>query len=416
MLNGLGIKSVVVLFYLCYLTVNLMISMIAHVLGREKWDILYIFIADVLFVLLFRDVLLTVNIIAAFIAALMIYILRMKKLMRFGWAAAAALEITAAHLIFDTTLPKYAAVCIVILTFYGIANLLKKDVRYYAVIPIIMCIVGFFTPVSEEPYKWDFVMKAINGTGKFISRLKDETVYFFEGFGSGNLGYTGYTGTGKVSGKVEKNVKDELKFDFRSKSLPVYLKGRSYKTFTSKGMTDPEVEDNYSDWFAVYMNSLYYAGVDHEQSTYFSKMMIADVSYKYLRTEDVIRPQTVLNVDYADKVPKKKKKGFCYRVRYIALDTASPYFVSIVNGVDKDAPPLSYTDMIAYVMQVYSIDFRTVMTEEQYNAAVAPKDMTAYLDTSMATDRMVELTNELTEGCESDYEKALVIEDYLIRV
>lgn len=413
MLNGLGIKSVVVLFYLCYLTVNLMIGMIVHAAGREKWDILYIFIADVIFVLLFRDMILTINIAAAFAASAIIAILNIRKIKRFGWAVAAAAEITAAHLIFDTTLPKYAAVCIVILTFYGIAMLLKKDVRYYVAIPIIMCIVGFLAPVSEEPYKWDFVRKAIDGTGKFISRLKDETVYFFEGFGSGNLGYTGYTGTGKVSGKIEKNVKEELKFDFRSKSLPVYLKGRSYKTFTKNGMTDPEEEANYSDWFAVYMNSLYYAGVDHEESTYFSKMMIADVSYKYLRTEDVIRPQTVLNVDYNDKVPKKKKKGFGYRVRYIALDTASPDFEKLVNSVDKDTEPLSYTDMIAYVMDVYGIDFRTVMTEEQYYAAVAPKDMSAYLDTSMATDRMIELTNELTENCESDYEKALVIEDYL---
>lgn len=413
MLNGLGIKSVVVLFYLCYLTVNLMIGMIVHAAGREKWDILYIFIADVIFVLLFRDMILTINIAAAFVASAIIAILNIRKIKRFGWAVAAAAEITAAHLIFDTTLPKYAAVCIVILTFYGIAILLKKDIRYYSAIPIIMCIVGFLAPVSEKPYKWDFVRKAIDGTGKLFGRLMDETIYFFDGFGSGNLGYTGYIGTGKISGRIERNVKEELKFEFSSKSLPVYLKGRSYLTFTDKGLTNPEIEENFNDWFAVYMNALYNAGVDYKESTYFSKMMIADVIYKYLRTEDVIRPQTVLNITYADKVPKKKKKGFGYRVRYLALDTASPYFVRVLNSVDKEAEPLSYKEMIDYVMSIYSIDFRTVMTEEQYNAAVAPKDMTAYLDTSMATDRMIELTNELTKDCGNDYEKALVIEDYL---
>ena len=80
MLNGLGIKSVVVLFYLCYLTVNLMIGMIVHAAGREKWDILYIFIADVIFVLLFRDMILTINIAAAFVASAIIQYPEDKKI------------------------------------------------------------------------------------------------------------------------------------------------------------------------------------------------------------------------------------------------------------------------------------------------------------------------------------------------
>lgn len=52
-------------------------------------------------------------------------------------------------------------------------------------------------------------------------------------------------------------------------------------------------------------------------------------------------------------------------------------------------------------------------TENTQSERIWSEDMEAYLDASMATDRTIEFTRELTSLCKNDYERAKVIESYL---
>ena len=401
-------------FFLCYFAVDLMICAVSLIAGKEKWDIVFMAAAAVILSVIFRDMVLVANIMAALGVYAVIYFVRIPKLQRFGWLVAAAAEIAACIMICEKTLPKYAAVCLVILIIHGIATLIGKDIRYYMAVPLLIVIAAMFIPVKEEPYDWNFVVKAIDKAGKLWVKMKDETVYFFEGFGDGGLGYTGYSGTGKVTSGIKEYEREELFFDNQDKKLPIYLKGNSLTGFGKDGMTDPEQEENYQYWFAAFINTLYHAGVNDKEASYFSKIMSAEFQYKYLRTKDLIRPGTVLFIDYiSDKTDKKKKKGYTYTVHYVALDTASPYFRKVIESINPDDLPASYDSIVSYVRSVYKIDFMNIMSEEDYLAAIAPKDMSRYLDTSMATDRMRTLTEDITKGCETDYEKALAIEKYL---
>jgi Transglutaminase-like enzymes, putative cysteine proteases len=412
-LSSAGLGSISVLFVICYFLVDITISIVALAAGKEKWDILYMFIAAAFLSLLFRDIVLVTNIFIAFAVAALIYIFRNTRIARFGWALAAVAAVSASIMILGKQLPKYAAVCLVILVIYGAALLLKKDIRYYMSIPLFIGIAAMFIPVSEEPYKWDFVMKTLDGAGKLFGKMKDEAIYFFEGFGSEGFGYTGYSGTGKITPGVKEYAREELSFDYIGKKLPVYLKGKSFTGFSREGMINPEQESDAAGWFAIYMNSLYHAGVDDKEASYFSKIVAADIIYKYLRTSDIIRPLSVLYYENLEDASKKKKKGYSYKVHFIALDTASPYFRRIVEETDPDMPPESYSTISSYVRDVYKIDFKKIMTEEEYLAAVSPKDMSNYLSTATATDRMKTLTDDITRDAETDYEKALRIEKYL---
>ena len=408
-----------IVFFMCYFAVNLMISIIFKLLENEKWDIAVSFAASVILALIFRDRILITNIITAFVVTALIYALRSQRVKRYGWAV-----LTAALIILWLTsgieMPRYVAISLIALILYSLTVAIERDIRYFVAIPFFIALITIFTPVKEEPIQWLFVKNTVQKVGDAIDHAVDSVVYFVEGFGfESDTSYTGYSGNGKITGGVSSYDTEELSFvnSTSPRKTIMYLKGRSLTKLDKDGFSDPDTDDeSINAWFALYMNALYHSDVDAYEAAFFSKVMTGFFKYEYLRTEDIITPPSPLYIydrDDEDGELKLKEQGYTYKVRYIQIDYGSPYYAEIVNAADPNEKYEPYDVITKYTKKLYNIDFTTVMSEEEYLDAFAERDMSKYLDASMATDRIVELTEDITKGAKTDYEKAYKIEEYL---
>ena len=180
------------------------------------------------------------------------------------------------------------------------------------------------------------------------------------------------------------------------------------------------VISNYNYWFVEYINGLYQEGVDDRTAECFSSIKSSEIIYRYMRTADVIRPNNLLWIDTELKngLSKKMGKGFRYNVRYMQVDYASPYLRDYVKSIkDTEIKYASFKEISDYVKEVYKVNLKDTIKEEEYNEAVNiisnDKWKDKYLDTSFASDRLKELTAQVTEGADSDFEKAKKIESFL---
>ena len=450
----IGFGEISLLFFLCYF-VMFLLTMSLLVYWERKSLVLPVSLAVMLILsLMSRDLVLIINMLLPLsLLMLFFWIGSRPKLKTIGWTVVTILEMTLWCTCYSS-MPRYVAICLVTLIIFTGAQLLRRDLRMYIIIPLLICIASIFLPVKDEPYRWDIVRKAASTVGDFFGRFSLEADYFFQGFGFGDNTYAGYSDTGALSGGLSNGERKELTFEHGGRLGIVHLKGRSYVTLGKDGFTDAEISSTDNSWFVEYINALYRSNVTIWESARFSSIITANVEYQYLRTTDVICPQNVISVDYDEngKKKKKKNKGFSYRVRYILIDYSNPYFKSVVKGetideeasymkdiadtedeVEEDVEPAAekeyyadYETIKAYVRNLYKINLSEFMSEEEYNrltdgethyAAMSQDGEyypdSAYLNTDMATDRIKELADEITADCETDYEKAVQIESYL---
>ena len=407
-----GLKDFVMGFFLCYFVVFINLSIIIKLIYNEKLDIVICIAVAAVMSVMFRDKVLIINILAALGTMLLIYVLRDERIGRFGWIIT-TVTIFVLWQFNSNSDPRYAAICFVALGFYSISVLLKKDIRYFAAVPLIIALVTLFTPIKDEPYQWPLLRGAIQSVKNVCGRVSDEVVYFFEGLGFSGGDYSGYSESGKVSGSVTDYDREEVEFVNPEgvRDTTIYLKGRSYTYLDKTGFSEEEVKDKLdTSWFALYLNAMYHNDYNKYEAAFFSRVVTSDVTYKYIRTEDTIMPLSSLEISKSN-LKGKKKRGYNYHISYMLIDYGSPYFKKLMKQEDYDYE--NYETIAEYTRDVYSIDLDRFLSPEEYEDALREKDMTKYLDTSMATDRIVSLTEEITEGAETDYEKACRIEEYL---
>ena len=435
-----GATDAYLFFFLCYFAINLLVTVICCLLKIRKWDIVISFAIIILLSIMFRDLVLIFNMLYAFGVTMIIYALRLKKLERFGLPAVTVILLLL-WILCCPDITKSVAICLTSLTLISLSVLFDKKIVYYFAVPLCIALIVAFIPVKDEPYQWMFVKKSIEKTSHVFKTATDEIIYLFGDVGFDG-GRTGYSNSGRIAGGLTDYHTEELLYDHGGRKTIIYLKGKSYTTLDKKGFTDPENDTHLNDWFALYINALYRHKINRREASFFSKINTAFVKYRYLRTTDTIIPATPLYIQYdGSDIPKHKKKNFQYQVRYLMIDYGSPYYLSIVNdpyyldheyypaleedtdlssdsGENTDTSSASeeyadYDTIVDYTKQLYSIDLRLIMSREEYEAAIQSADLSRYLDTSMATDRIKSLTAEITAGLENDFEKARAIETYL---
>ena len=164
------------------------------------------------------------------------------------------------------------------------------------------------------------------------------------------------------------------------------------------------------------------ADVKRNEAVCFIKVESAEVKYDHLRTEDIIYPGNLLNIkESLENGPGKKVgRGFEYKLQYLIIDYASPYYLNVVQSISDDKKYHSYEEITKYTYEILKIKTASFMSKEKYDGIVErlkngsyEAELTPYLDTSMSNDRVQGLSQELTKDCKNNYEKAKVIEDYL---
>ena len=390
-----------------YSALFLVLSAVLLLVDMEKIDIVLYLIMSAVICLISRDMGVLKMIGAAFFIALILYILRNDKVKKYGWTVVTVISF--AFWIFNYWgAEKYVVISLIVMLFYVLISFVKKESVYYAAVPVGLAIVLVLLPTSDDPYEWGIVKKAIDGISKVCERVVDEVSYAFSGIA--NKSYTGYSEEGGLSGGLISNERDEMTFAHDGLRTRVYLKGKSFLEFDEDGANTAD-EDDGNKWFAAYINALYHSGFSKEDIYCFSRLVDCDARYKYLKTTDIIKPICTLKL-YADPLPEKKKRGFDYRLKCIMIDYNSPDVIESLLTFDGDQMYEDYDTICEYAKEIYYLDFTKLISREDYEAG-QKVDLSRYLDSSFASERVKELAEEVTAGCDTAYAKADAINKFL---
>lgn len=435
----LGLFGTERVFILCYLFIFFVIYGLTQILDKDKMYLVFSSIVLLAMGLIFRDRILFLNMALAFLVMLLIYILNIRIIRRFGWPVVALAEVTIWIYFWNMSRP--VAVCLVLLALFSIVEFAKKNIGYYMPVLVILGMSVMFIPVKDEPIQWNFIKNAVKKTVTVVTYIGDEIEYQIGNIFHTNKEISGYADSGQLQGQIAKSVREELIYDSKrqTKVKSVYLKGASYSKIGTSGMSEKEAVDwYYNAWFIEFINALYHADMDEKTVSCFVRVDSGDILYRYLRTSDVIAPVNTIflakiydmdinNIEITEKdMKKRKKKDFEYRAQSLSIDYASPYFYEMVkrqydeNGNYKYTGYEDYYVLMEYIRDVLNINMSIRIDKGRYDKIVAYLEKNnpmnpdnGYLDDSMATDRIKKLTEELTDGASGDFEKAKRIETFL---
>ena len=407
-------------FLLLYFSAFFLTAMLLETLDRGKWTFRLLPVLPVAVMLISWDWDLLWNCLTAFV--LLLGLLLLQRLPFRKWIMPVPLAVLLAFWFFREDMPVYVAGCLLLSLGAVIVDFIRGEQRNrWLVLFALTALIACSFPSNEEPMRWEGLRKAISGIGNFLETGWNNVTYFFEGLFSGDdAAYLGYSENGGLSGGLGGSDKEELHFDYAGRKQPVYLNGVMFATVGTDGFTDRvETELPVNAWFAMYLNGLSHAGVTRAEAACFSKVERGKITYEYIRTSDLLLPPTTFRVGHELKygLEESEKKGFEYEFSFISTDNASRYFRQFCMDAAEPAKPVDYAEATRVARELYGLRLSDYLTYEEYKTCIAAyREMEQdplYLDTSMVTDRIRELTEDLTKDCESDLDKARAIEKFL---
>ena len=348
--------------------------------------------------------------------------------------------------------------------------------HYFVLLGIILLVL----PMRREPINWDPVVRI---GGNFVDRVigvADSVSYYMSSFFGGTSYSAEYSSLTINGGSVIKSEKTQLMLSTHEKPYYVYEDETSHKNMKMRRVLylagGRGVDRQQLVSFLKFMRD---SGVDREQAALFSRVSILNEEYVYLNTADVIAPANSLILsDGEGRIAgekgitggigsKRHKKGYKIHATWLDMDYGSPYLIDLFrNGQDLQVDgDFTYQEACDYASELYSINFESIMSEEEFEAArkgmsemaslyedaselhsgsrnvsglhsgngdssVLPFERgdttvlpfgsrdtaglsSMYMDTSGASDKMMKLAESITEGAPSDYVKCRLIENYL---
>ena len=309
-------------------------------------------------------------------------------------------------------------------------NSVRIWMPFFAVLSLLLLIM----PVSVEPFDWSFVRELSADLREQAGNLAADLEYYLSRIGLNNGYVSGYNGLGNHSGTLAVSDREEL---YVSEKIPhrLYLDGVSYTTLSPDGTWSGRSTFTEADegWLALYLNALMREGITSEEAQCFSLMYERSIVYGQIRSSDLMHPlHTVLLGDRAmrDLVPgggfalkRSKKRGYVYDFVMMDMDAANPYLRRVLRNAAQNAAAdenehgfAPYSDAAAYMQEVYRKPFNRYFSLTEYMnvmQGLEHPDMTEYLETGAATERMRDLALRITDGLDNDFDRCAAIEAYL---
>lgn len=306
----------------------------------------------------------------------------------------------------------------------------ENGLRLFPVL-FLMEMVVFLIPTNEKPFDWSFVIEA----GEKIQESCEDFVLEIKYLMKDNMEFgnmkVGYSGDGTFGGKILDNDVEELYVTSKATVRNLYISGTEFSTLNGDHWERNNQEEPYGFWYAKYLNTLYQAGVTKEEAACFSQICRTEYIYGYLKTNHVFHNTYILNLkpavlqemtqdknDFRFKSVKKKK--YAYPIAFLDFDYSNEYLRELLYQCEQYEITewADYDTLDKYAYELYCYHLNSIMSEAEYNAFA--KDNGKIINASdyvmdNASDRVKKLAKEITEGKNSDYEKALAIEDYLRR-
>lgn len=453
LLQSYGLMGVLKEYFMFYYCALLSIGLMLTAIDKEKMVYFGATVLPLAVVVVFRDRELFFNSLAAFI---LFYI--SMKLITGKRKREILLLITFVLILLcagKAEVPKVVAVSLTGLTVLAVSEFMTKHTRYALTLVVILECIVMLINVDTKPLLWKPLAKEVDNMITAASGVFNNVEYRFGFFD--NVSYSGYSEPGGMFNGINYRYREELDVQVVGKIARIYLKGASYSGVTKDGITDKVMEDAADNgWFAIYLNSLYNCGITREEARSFSKLLKVNVKYEYMQTSDVMRSENLLSIDDED-FDGEKAKNHEYSFNYVALDYANPYLDAVIrsggfesgfrinrgfgtamaydyfyrmnmtgnsellrdgaSARERNIKPAAYSVIKDYAYDIYNIDLENIIDEKAYEQAFVnyEKDSTdeRYLEDSLVTDRIRDLTLEITEDAVTDYEKARNIESFL---
>ena len=199
-----------IVFVLCYFVMHIGITVVFFLLGREKWDIVASAVITPLLMLLFRDRVLTWNLLVSLGIILIIYILRTFELVRVKYLILSALLLIGVVLYNPLEISLVSAIALAILIFFSVGYLLRNEAVYFISVFLIMGIAAFFLPVKDEPLSWEFAYRIVEKVEETFDTTMDEMEYMGSLFGSRGVGFTGYSDKSRAEKEFKRRTRDRF--------------------------------------------------------------------------------------------------------------------------------------------------------------------------------------------------------------
>lgn len=334
--------------------------------------------------------------------------------------------------ILEKNLQKNVIAIILLLLLKEIIGFRKAEngLRLFPVL-FLMEMVVFLIPTNEKPFDWSFVIE----TGKKIQENCEDFVLEVKYLMKDKLEFgdmtTGYSGEGKFGGKILDSDEEELYVTSKATVRNLYISGREFSTLNGDHWEKSNKEEPYGFWYAKYLNTLYQAGITKEEAGCFSQICRTEYIFGYLKTNHVFHNTYILNLkpavlqdmtqdknDFQFKSVKKKK--YAYPIAFLDFDYSNEYLRELLYQCEQyeNTKWADYDTLDKYAYELYCYHLSSIMSEVEYNAFAKNNgkviNASDYV-TNNASNRVKRLAKEITEGKNSDYEKALAIEDYLRR-
>lgn len=314
-------------------------------------------------------------------------------------------------------MPRVTAAAIAGLLVLCCSMFVKTNIRY--ALTLVVLIEGLALGIKIDTAR-QIMTNLARAAGQIVITIEDcvnDVKYYMGKYDT--VSYLGYGEPGGMFQSLNDTNREELHVEVEGKIASIYLKGASYSGINENGV-EGRVDENAADnsWFVGYLNALYHAGICEEEARCFSKILKVHVNYEYIRTKDVMRSSELirLNQDSSGDVLGKDDE---YSFSYVAFDYANPYLIMVVRQSAEEGGYAweSYETIREYAFDIYHINLSNLMDEDAYNKARMAYENgemdERYLDDSFVTEKIQELTIDITKDCTNDYDRARRIEAYL---
>jgi hypothetical protein len=324
--------------------------------------------------------------------------------------------------------------------YYKSSNTVNNSIAtvYLAPACIIIALLAVTLPSSTEPIQWKGMKQLIDNAQEQGSLLITRLELFFDRTGNEfSVSFSGYSeDSTELGGEI--NVKNEtaLKVNTQNKSTATgYLIGSISDTYTGRSWersgraSEFEKEDYYYDFYELLTAFAREEAAGSDLSNII-KNRSYDIEYYDIRTRSLFYPLKTYDIDFnrdlkfnetpqgAFLADKAKGIGFKYNVRYYELNLNHKLLQKMLREEAEDNGSVSQEALSRTAKELFNYDIlkkdinMEVVKQELISRSAEIKTWYTVLPDSLP-DRVRILADQLTKGCENDYDKLKAIETYL---
>ena len=313
-----------------------------------------------------------------------------------------------------------------------------KRMLFLTPLVLVVMLVLSVLPYSTEPIDWE---KAYEWVEEQLKRFdtSEDTQY-------SGVGFVGYSETANLRGDKLVVDRETLKLTMLDNKEHIYLIGNIKSDYTGDGWVggpkNTGYEGNYTEYefdAVEFLYAMYRAGIidgttpadEGGKSTWYLRLREITVEYDGMRTTSLFRPAKTIRINTkkydGEILDKKEDISFSekqdtdtnYTLKYFSVNRGMGVATDLLKTQSKYVYDTMSAEDYENFRRVVNLEYRTMglPDTEDFEKELAARadyirEMYLYVPDSI-TEKTYNLAEEITKGCENDYDKLEQIVKYL---